>query len=70
MLHAALPSCHASSCVLTATIYTTHRAKLVRVLRGCANYDEIIMDKDPLVHYETMLEGFNFVKNQSPPLCI
>ncbi|ETO84384.1 hypothetical protein F441_01660 [Phytophthora nicotianae CJ01A1] len=55
---------------MTICANTTHRAKLVRVLRGCANYDEIIMDKDPLVHYETMLEGFNFVKNQSPPLCI
>ncbi|TDH70206.1 hypothetical protein CCR75_002223 [Bremia lactucae] len=45
---------------------------LLRVLRGCANYDETIMEVDPLVvlHAEKMLEELGFDENQTFRLLI
>jgi hypothetical protein len=40
---------------------------LLRVLRACANYDETIVEMDPLLvlHAEKMLEELGFDENQT-----
>ena len=44
-----------------------HSDALLRVLRACANYDETIVEVDPILvlHAEKMLEELNFNENET-----